>query len=178
MESHSRLTRARKVERTYTNSHQLSSLFDQEQGKSKQLSYKLLSINSHQLSSLFNQEQGKSKQLSSTFILVWPGARKVKTTLIQTLVYQLSSILIVVWPGVRRVKMAFLVTRIHIDFFLLLLSYVYTLRLIGPISYSSEYDLMVYPQKYSDRFLTNTFWKLLRYITCIKYEIGPINRSV
>ena len=122
--------------------------------------------------------RGNSRMQTHQLILVWPGARKVKTTLIQTLVYQLSSILIVVWPGVRRVKMAFLVTRIHIDFFLLLLSYVYTLRLIGPISYSSEYDLMVYPQKYSDRFLTNTFWKLLRYITCIKYEIGPINRSV
>ena len=40
-------------------------------------------------------------QLSSTPIFVWPGARKVKTTLIQTLVYQLSSILIVVWPGAR-----------------------------------------------------------------------------
>ena len=40
-------------------------------------------------------------QLSSTPIVVWPGARSVKTTLIQTLVYQLSSILIVVWPGAR-----------------------------------------------------------------------------
>ena len=47
-----------------TNFHQLSSLFDQEQGKSKQLSYKLLSTNFHQLSSLFDQEQGKLKQLS------------------------------------------------------------------------------------------------------------------
>ena len=37
---------------TFANSHQLSSLFDQEQGKSKQLLYKLLSANFHQLSSI------------------------------------------------------------------------------------------------------------------------------
>ena len=32
------------------------------------------------------------------------------------------------------------------------LSYVYTLRLIGPISYPGECDLMVHPQKYYESF--------------------------
>ena len=65
-------------------------------GASHKLS--ILSKNFNQLSSLFDQEQGKSKelssihvyQLSSTFILFYQKQRKVKTTLIQTLVYQLA----------------------------------------------------------------------------------------
>ena len=43
-------------------------------------------------------------QLSPTLVLVWPGAMKVKTTLIETLVYQLSSTHIFVWPGATKVK--------------------------------------------------------------------------
>ena len=40
------------------------------QGKSKQLSYKFLSINFHQLSSLFDQEQGKSRQTLTTYFSI------------------------------------------------------------------------------------------------------------
>ena len=77
----------------YTNySHQLSSLFE-----SKQLSYKLLS----------------TMQLSLTFILVWPEARKVKTTFIQTLVYQLLLTFILVWPGARKIKTTLIQTLVY-----------------------------------------------------------------
>ena len=112
-------------------------------GASHKLS--ILSKNFNQLSSLFDQEQGKSKQLSSihvyqlssTFILFYQKQRKVKTTLIQTLVYQLALInshlcltrskesrnnfhtnsclptFIFVWPGARKVKTTLIQTLVY-----------------------------------------------------------------
>ena len=74
MDSHPCLTRSKEIQNKFhTNSHlyQVSSSFDQEQGKSKQLSYKLLSTNFHRLTSSFNQEQRKSKQLSCIQTLVY-----------------------------------------------------------------------------------------------------------
>ena len=50
------------------------------------------------------------------------------------------------------------------------LSCVYTLRLIWPISYPGECDLVVHTRK--RHFVTNT------YITCTKIRNRPINRSV
>ena len=48
------------------------------------------------------------------------------------------------------------------------LSYVYTLRLIGPISYPGECDLMFHPQKVQRHFPTIAFCWLCTYITCTK----------
>ena len=61
------------------------------------------------------------------------------------------------------------------------LSYVYTLRLIGPISYPGKCDLMIHTRKPSNNsmtktqrhFLTNAFCYLLSYITCTKIRNRP-----
>ena len=45
--------------------------------------------------------------------------------------------------------------------------YVYTLRLIGPISYPNECDFMIHPQKYTASFSHECFLLYLRtFITC------------
>ena len=54
-----------------------------------------------------------------------------------------------------------------------LLSFVYALRLIGPISYYGECDLMVYPRKYSIIFSRMPFCYLCTYITCTKIRNRP-----
>ena len=48
---------------------------------------------------------------------------------------------------------------IELDFWL---SYVYTLRLIGPISYPGECDLMVHPRKYS------VIFSRMHYVTVVR----------
>ena len=54
------------------------------------------------------------------------------------------------------------------------LSYVYTLRLIGPISYPGECDLINgSPTKAHRNLLTNAFCYLRVYITCIKIRNRP-----
>ena len=55
------------------------------------------------------------------------------------------------------------------------LSYLYTLRLIGPISYPGECDLMVHPRKHIVIFsrVTNAFCYLFTYITCTKIRDRP-----
>ena len=101
---------------SHTNSECCLSVFDKEQGKSKQLSYKLLSINFHLCFTRSKESQNNfhTNFCLSTLIFVWRGARKVKTTFTQTLVYQLSSILIFVWPGARKVKTTFTQTLIFV----------------------------------------------------------------
>ena len=100
---------------SHTNSECCLSVFDKEQGKSKQLSYKLLSINFHLCFTRSKESQNNfhTNFCLSTLIFVWRGARKVKTTFTQTLVYQLSSILIFVWPGARKVKTTFIRTLVY-----------------------------------------------------------------
>ena len=51
--------------------------------------------------------------------------------------------------------------------------YVYTLRLIWPISYPGECDLMVHPQKHSVIFSRMSFCYLRTYITCTKIRNRP-----
>ena len=54
-----------------------------------------------------------------------------------------------------------------------ILSYVYTLRLIGPISHPGECDLTVHPRKYSVIFSRNVFYYRRTYITCMKIRNRP-----
>ena len=57
------------------------------------------------------------------------------------------------------------------------LSYVYTLRIIGPISYPSECDLIWFTYESTASFLTNAFCYRRMYITCTKIPNAVCKRT-